>query len=72
MILYVYANILLFFSSFFLQTYPGSSRKEKFIKRFLMKEVTNQISSLIVPMESASEGMDEQAKEERFDRLIVT
>ena len=37
-----------------------------------MKEVTNQISSLIIPMESASEGMDEQAKEERFDRLIVT
>ena len=49
------------------ETYPGSSRKEKFIKRFLMKEVTNQISSLIIPMESASEGMDEQAKEESDD-----
>ena len=64
--------MFMLFFSFFLQTYPGSSRKEKFIKRFLMKEVTNQISSLIIPMESASEGMDEQAKEERFDRLIVT
>ncbi|CAC5419852.1 unnamed protein product [Mytilus coruscus] len=49
------------------KTYPAETRMNKFIKRFLMKEVTNQVSALQLPLESASEGMDELAKEESGD-----
>lgn len=48
-------------------SYPTGSRMDKFMKRFLMKEVTNQVSSLMAPLESASEAMDEEAKNERSD-----
>ncbi|OWF50114.1 N-terminal EF-hand calcium-binding protein 1-like [Mizuhopecten yessoensis] len=49
------------------QTYPTAGRKDKFITRFLVREMWNQMTAVQLPLESASESLDEQAKQERED-----
>ncbi|KAJ8303332.1 hypothetical protein KUTeg_019728 [Tegillarca granosa] len=49
------------------QKYPSAPSTEKFVTRFLMREVINQISALQRPLESASDVIDEQARQERTD-----
>ncbi|XP_069112134.1 N-terminal EF-hand calcium-binding protein 1-like [Argopecten irradians] len=49
------------------QTYPSAGRTDKFITRFLVREMWNQITAVQVPLESAAESLDEQAKQERED-----
>lgn len=49
------------------QTYPTSGRMNQFITRFLIREMWNQMTALQQPLESASESLDEQAKQERED-----
>ncbi|XP_046543635.1 N-terminal EF-hand calcium-binding protein 1-like isoform X2 [Haliotis rubra] len=49
------------------QSYEGADRKEKFVTRFLMRELQNQLSALQQPLEAASEELDLQARRERAD-----
>ena len=48
-----------------LQVYQESNRTDKFVKRFLMREILNQMSALQRPIEAASDTLDTQAREER-------
>ncbi|XP_071092465.1 N-terminal EF-hand calcium-binding protein 1-like isoform X2 [Haliotis cracherodii] len=49
------------------KSYEGADRKEKFVTRFLMREIQNQLSALQQPLEAASEELDLQARRERAD-----
>ncbi|XP_064599196.1 N-terminal EF-hand calcium-binding protein 1-like isoform X2 [Liolophura sinensis] len=49
------------------QEYPKSPRMDKFVTRFLLREMMNQFISLQRPLEAALEALDEQAKQERPD-----
>jgi hypothetical protein len=48
------------------KTYPEKSRSDQFISRFLMGLVMDQVCALQRPLDSATEALDEQAKNERF------
>ena len=48
------------------KTYPEKGRTDQFITRFLMGLVMDQICALQRPLDSATEALDEQAKNERF------
>lgn len=49
------------------KVYQESNRTDKFVKRFLMREILNQMSALQRPIEAASDTLDSQAREERAD-----
>ncbi|GFR78961.1 N-terminal EF-hand calcium-binding protein 1 [Elysia marginata] len=49
------------------KVYQESNRTNKFVKRFLMREILNQMSALQRPIEAASDTLDTQAREERAD-----
>ncbi|RUS69769.1 hypothetical protein EGW08_022465 [Elysia chlorotica] len=49
------------------KVYQESNRTDKFVKRFLMREILNQMSALQRPIEAASDTLDTQAREERAD-----
>ncbi|GFN79207.1 N-terminal EF-hand calcium-binding protein 1 [Plakobranchus ocellatus] len=49
------------------KVYQESNRTDKFVKRFLMREILNQMSALQRPVEAASDTLDTQAREERAD-----
>ncbi|KAK7115208.1 N-terminal EF-hand calcium-binding protein 1-like isoform X2 [Littorina saxatilis] len=49
------------------EAYKTASGTDKFVMRFLMREVINQMSALQRPLESASDHLDEQGRQERGD-----
>jgi len=49
------------------KVYKESPRTEKFITRFMMREVTQQLAALQRPLEAASDILESQAREERAD-----
>ncbi|XP_035827419.1 N-terminal EF-hand calcium-binding protein 1 isoform X1 [Aplysia californica] len=49
------------------KVYKESNRIDKFITRFIMREIIYQMSALQRPMEAASDILDTQAREERDD-----
>ncbi|XP_060582777.1 N-terminal EF-hand calcium-binding protein 1-like [Ruditapes philippinarum] len=53
------------------KTYPEKSRSDQFISRFLMGLVMDQVCALQRPLDSATEALDEQAKNERTDIVPV-
>lgn len=53
------------------KTYQQSSRTDQFVTRFLMGELMNQICALQHPLDSATEALDQQAKDERTDIVPV-
>ncbi|XP_076470651.1 N-terminal EF-hand calcium-binding protein 1-like isoform X2 [Babylonia areolata] len=46
------------------QAYKTADKTGKFMMRFLMREIINQMSALQRPLEAASESLDEQARQE--------
>ncbi|XP_022338323.1 N-terminal EF-hand calcium-binding protein 1-like [Crassostrea virginica] len=46
------------------QSYPEKNRTDKFITRFLMRECVNQLTAVQRPLESASDHMDEEARDQ--------
>ncbi|CAL1534711.1 unnamed protein product, partial [Lymnaea stagnalis] len=53
------------------KTYQDASRIEKFMNRFFLKEILNQISALQHPFDAALESLDSQAREESSNILPV-
>lgn len=53
------------------KTYQQSSRTDQFVTRFLMGELMNQICALQHPLDSATEALDQQARDERTDIVPV-
>ncbi|KAI8746654.1 N-terminal EF-hand calcium-binding protein 1 [Biomphalaria glabrata] len=49
------------------QTYKDAERKEKFMMRFFLKEIRNQVLALQFQFDAALETLDAQAREERQD-----
>lgn len=49
----------------FSQTYKDAERKEKFMMRFFLKEIRNQVLALQFQFDAALETLDAQAREER-------
>ncbi|KAH9499803.1 N-terminal EF-hand calcium-binding protein 1 [Bulinus truncatus] len=49
------------------KTYKDSARTEKFMTRFFLKEIRNQILALQFQFDAALETLDTQAREERLD-----
>lgn len=47
------------------QSYPEKNRTDKFITRFLMRECVNQLTAVQRPLESASDHMDEEARDQK-------
>lgn len=48
-----------------IQSYPEKNRTDKFITRFLMRECVNQLTAVQRPLESASDHMDEEARDQK-------
>ena len=66
LLLMVCQTLVLLFYVFIFQTYQQSSRTDQFVTRFLMGELMNQICALQHPLDSATEALDQQAKDERL------
>ena len=47
------------------QAYKAADQTRKFVMRFLMREIINQLSALQRPLEAASDTLDDQARQER-------
>ena len=47
------------------QAYKAADQTRKFVMRFLMREIINQLSALQRPLEAASDSLDDQARQER-------
>ena len=58
------SKTLHFFVLFF-KAYEKMNQTEKFVRRFLLRETMTQLSALQVPIEAASDHLDQQAREER-------